>query len=614
MAPARATAKATRPSPRPSARRRRSGSARYRAKRDFEVTSEPSGSEPPPAAGQRLRRAAPPRQRLHYDFRLEVDGVLVSWAVPKGPTLDPDVKRMAVHVEDHPLDYFDFEGVIPAGEYGGGDVIVWDWGTWALADGDDPHGGDRGRRPALRPPRREAARPLRARAARPPRRQGAVAAAPQARRRRRDGLGPRGPPAVGEDRPHQRRGQGGAGGHVVEHARRGSGPPTTSSPRSTRSARRGSGSSASTPSSSPTSTRSCSPPVRPRRRKALTKRDLIRHHAVMAPAMLPYLADRPVNLHRFPDGVDKPGFWHKAVPKHAPEWLTPLALRRPRQGRDRVVPRARLARGAGVGGELRRRRAAPVDLDRRAPARADLGDDRHRPGHQGHLRRRARARPPVPHRARAPRRARPCPKVTGKRGIQIWVPVAGGYAFDDTQAWVEELSRADRRHRARAGELGVGEGEARRPRPPRLHAERHQQDPGRAVQRPPGAGRAGVGARSPGTSSTTPTCGPTAGRSAPSATAWPTAGDPLAPLIGLQQRLPERCEPVIGHSGSAAPGGRTRTGEASSTRRPRRPAPGSRCTQSGSTPSRSTTPSTGCPPRPRSTAGPPRHRQASPSR
>ena len=62
--------------------------------------------------------------------------MLASWAVPKGPTLDPAVKRMAVHVEDHPLDYFDFEGVIPAGEYGGGDVIVWDWGRWALADGD----------------------------------------------------------------------------------------------------------------------------------------------------------------------------------------------------------------------------------------------------------------------------------------------------------------------------------------------------------------------------------------------------------------------------------------------------------------------------------------------
>ena len=109
----------------------------YRRKRDFAKTPGAAAGlsrpGPRPAAPGVRRRFVVQRHRatrLHYDFRLEIDGVLASWAVPKGPTLDPSIRRMAVHVEDHPMEYFDFEGVIPAKQYGAGDVIVWDWGTW----------------------------------------------------------------------------------------------------------------------------------------------------------------------------------------------------------------------------------------------------------------------------------------------------------------------------------------------------------------------------------------------------------------------------------------------------------------------------------------------------
>ena len=101
----------------------------YRRKRDFGSTPEPAPGELVERSGrftiQRHRATA-----LHYDVRLEIDGVLVSWAVPKGPTLDPSARRLAMRTEDHPIEYFDFEGVIPENQYGAGDVIVWDWGTY----------------------------------------------------------------------------------------------------------------------------------------------------------------------------------------------------------------------------------------------------------------------------------------------------------------------------------------------------------------------------------------------------------------------------------------------------------------------------------------------------
>jgi bifunctional non-homologous end joining protein LigD len=121
--------------------RERTGSlARYKAKRDFTRTPEPAGETPSAAADQPLRFVVQRHRarRRHYDLRFEMNGVLASWAVPNGPTLDASVKRLAVHVEDHPMEYIDFEGVIPSGEYGGGDVIVWDTGTWDPHETDDP--------------------------------------------------------------------------------------------------------------------------------------------------------------------------------------------------------------------------------------------------------------------------------------------------------------------------------------------------------------------------------------------------------------------------------------------------------------------------------------------
>ena len=260
---------------------------------------------------------------LHYDFRLEADGVLVSWAVPKGPTLDPDVRRLAMHVEDHPLDYYDFEGVIAAGEYGAGDVVVWDWGIWALAEGDDPMAeiakGDlhfallgeklRGRFALVRRGDRRGRNEWmlfkkhdddavagwnpedHPRSVKSGRSNDEVRDAPAAGwTGQANWAGPTADELAALD-DLGAKGSWTLGGHELRL----------------------------------TNLDKVLFPPRDRRRRPITKRDLIRHYATMAPAMLPYLADRAVNMHRYPDGVGSKGFWHKEVPVPRPGVDPPVA-------------------------------------------------------------------------------------------------------------------------------------------------------------------------------------------------------------------------------------------------------------------------------------------------
>ena len=271
-------------------------------------------------------------------------------------------------------------------------------------------------------------------------------------------------------------------------------------------------------------------------RAPVTKRDLVRYHAQVAPVMLPYLVDRPVNLHRYPNGVDRPGFWHKELPSYAPEWVRRWRNADAGPGETEwyavVDSPPALAWMANYGavelhpwtsriGDVRRPTWAFIDID---PGLDTTFDE-------------------VLALARLFRTAldhlgvRGLPKVTGQRGVQIWIPDRRPLHLRRDESVGRERVTRGGSDRARSGQLGMGQEGPRRPGPPRLHAERHQQDARRSVQRPARPAHR-CRCRSSGTSSTIPSCVPTAGPCGTVLGRIASVGDPFARLLTAPQELP----------------------------------------------------------------------------
>ena len=511
----------------------------YERKRDFGQTPEPSGRGArgkQAAKKQDAKKSATPdgprfvvqrhrARRLHYDLRFEIDGVLASWAVPKGPTLDPDVKHAAIHVEDHPIEYEDFEGVIPSGQYGGGDVIVWDTGTWDLHAADDAaeavrdgelHADIYGeklkgrfiliRRQGRGEPGKEQwllfhkhdeyavkgwdpedypksvlsgrtndevkADPDRMWRSDLPPSQASVPADSAAKTKAATGRR-----VIGQSGANESKAEPGV--------KAGAKPSATAktSPKAKPRARSRSDNSKKPRDADddPGGAGQVAPPspdelaalddlgdggtweVFGRRLKltnldkeifpartagggrkgepAVSKREFVTYAARIAPVILPYLTARPLNMNRFPGGAGTQGFWNKQLPEHAPDWL-PRWHRPGRKAGEAdtylvVDEPAALVWAANYGAlewhAWTARADAPdqptyvlIDID---PGTGTSWDDLlvlarlHRTAldHLG---------------------VRGQPKVTGQRGIQIWIPIRPGPSSEETSAWAEELSRA----------------------------------------------------------------------------------------------------------------------------------------------------------------------------
>lgn len=431
----------------------------YDAERDFTVTDEPAGtstgSDAIPGDG-RVRRFVVQRHRasrLHYDLRLELDGVLVGWAVSKGPTLDPKARHLAVHVEDHPVEYFDFEGVIPAGQHCGGDVVVWDWGHWQPSGTDDPasalqagelhfdlHGKKLGGRFVLI--RRDRERSSKEQWLLLHKNDDFTRPGWDPEQYGRSVKTGRTNDEVAADPNSQPHGDRSKQGTAVSSTRSWDAPTDAELAALDTLGRSGTWSVGGLELKL-TKLDKVLFPGRPdcNGSEPVTKRDLVRYHACVAPWMLPYLINRPVNTHRYPDGVQRPGFWHKEMPDYAPEWLTQWHNDGADEGQtecyavlDSVASLAWMANWGAL--ELHGWTSALPDVRQPTWALIDI-DPGERTSFAEILELARLYRTALEH-----LRVAAMPKITGQRGVQIWVPVRDGYSFTDTRQWVETVSRA----------------------------------------------------------------------------------------------------------------------------------------------------------------------------
>lgn len=426
--------------------------AKYDSMRDFDATPEPPGQLAGSADGRNRFVVQRHRaRRLHYDLRFEVDGVLVSWAVPKGPSLDPQRKSLAMKVEDHPYAYGWFEGIIPSG-YGQGDVVLWDDGWWE-PDPDYPDQDDaataiesgefkfvligrklRGRFVIVR------------------------TAGSGSKRRRTDGtewllIKKKDQYAVAgwDPEEHLRSVLSGRDNDDIARGRPGRWNAATSDELA--------------------ALRDLKAPVARRVQKStfewsvdgvttqitnldkvmmagrsgdapITKRDIIAYYATVAPWMTMSLTGRPINLNRFPDGIDgaKGGFFHKAVPAHAPVWVRRWPNANAAKGETReylmIDGAPALVWAANFAGfEIHPWTSTSASPDEPSYALVDIdpGDNTAWDDTLTITRLFRVAMEKLGLVAR--------PKVTGKRGIQIWIPVTAGYSFRETSDFVEVLSR-----------------------------------------------------------------------------------------------------------------------------------------------------------------------------